>query len=195
MSEAFKRKVKGTVMEIDHRLPDLTKSFEPCAPEAWPGARLMDRFYAQIDFDDCGHLEDDDALQARENTLNDLLKEAKRDNGAVYCLTDASLPNSTQHTAVLVALLYRQGERIHQVCHPAGRVTAPDAELFAICSAITLATQQDNCERIYIFTDSIASARRAVDPSVHSGHGHSLAVCRTLAAWLGKDPECSVFFI
>ena len=81
MSEAFKRKVKGTVMEIDRRLPDLTESFEPCAPEARPGARLMDRFSAQIDFNDCGHLEDDEALQASKNTLNDLLKEAKRDNG------------------------------------------------------------------------------------------------------------------
>jgi len=46
--------------------------------------------------------------------------------------------------AVSVALLYRQGKRIQQVHHPAGRVTAPDAELFAIRSAITLATQQDN---------------------------------------------------
>ena len=195
MSEAFKRKVKGTVMEIDRCLPDLTESFEPCAPEARPGARLMDRFSAQIDFDDCGHLEDNEGLQARKNTHNDLLKEARRDNGAVYCSTDASLPDNTQHTAVLAALLYWQGEQIHQVCHPAGRVTAPDAELFAIRSAITLATQQDNCERICIFTDSIASARRAVDPSVHSGQGHSLAVCRILAAWLGEDPECSVFFI
>jgi len=38
MSEAFKQKVKGTVIEIDCCLPDLTKSFEPCTPEAWPGA-------------------------------------------------------------------------------------------------------------------------------------------------------------
>jgi len=95
MSEAFKQKVKGTVMEIDRRLPDLTESFEPCAPEARPGARLMDRFSAQIDFDDCGHLEDDEALQACKNTLNDLLKEAKRDNSAVYCSMDASLPDNT----------------------------------------------------------------------------------------------------
>ena len=53
--------------------------------------------------------------------------------------------------------------RVWKVCGLGGqiltRVTAPDAELFAIRSAITLATQQDNCERIYIFTDSIASAK------------------------------------
>jgi len=77
----------------------------------------MDRFSAQIDFDDCGHMEDDEALQARKNTLNNLLKEAKRDNGAVYCSTDASLPDNMQHTAVLAALLYRQGPSLDFVTY------------------------------------------------------------------------------
>jgi len=38
MSEAFKRKVKGTIMEIDRHLPELTESFKPVASEARPGA-------------------------------------------------------------------------------------------------------------------------------------------------------------
>jgi len=70
---------------------------------------------------------------------------------------DASLPDNAQHQAVSAAILYQELEEFNKVRHVAGRVTAPDAELFAICSAITLATQQNNCEKIYIFTDSIAS--------------------------------------
>jgi hypothetical protein len=81
------------------------------------------------------------------------------------------------------------------VSHPAGRVTAPDAELFAIRSAIVLATQQDDCERIVIFTDSMASAKRALDPTLHSGQGHSLAICRALQPWLEEDATCHVDFI
>ena len=99
---------------------------------------------------------------------------------------DASLPDNTQHQAVLAAILYWEFEEFHRVHYVASRVTALDAELFAIRSAITLATQQDNCEKIYIFTDSIALAHQAVDPSIYSGQGHSLAVCRTLAAWFMK---------
>jgi len=34
-----------------------------------------------------------------------------------------------------------------------------------------------------------------VDPSLHSGQGHSLAVCQTLAAWLAEDPSCTITFI
>jgi len=94
-----------------------------------------------------------------------------------------------------VAILYQEFEEFNRVRHAAGRVTAPDAELFAIRSAITLAAQQDNCEKIYVFIDSIASAHRAVDPSLHSGQGHSLAVCRTLAAWLAEDSSCTITFI
>jgi len=156
MSEAFKRKVKGTVMEIDRHLPELTESFEPVASEARPGTRLMDRFPDQVIFDDCGSLMEQDALEARERDLFTILRNVRLSNDTVYCSVDASLPDNTQHQAVSAAILYREFEEFNRVRHVAGRVTAPDAELFAIRSAITLATQQDNCKKIYIFTDSIA---------------------------------------
>ncbi|KAJ3499866.1 hypothetical protein NMY22_g19466 [Coprinellus aureogranulatus] len=38
-------------------------------------------------------------------------------------------------------------------------------------------------------------ARRAVNPSVHSGQTHSLAVCKALAAWFSGHPERSVLFV
>ena len=34
-----------------------------------------------------------------------------------------------------------------------------------------------------------------MDPSLHSGQGHSLAVCRILAAWFAEDPSCTITFI
>ncbi|KJA12773.1 hypothetical protein HYPSUDRAFT_210134 [Hypholoma sublateritium FD-334 SS-4] len=40
--------------------------------------------------------------------------------------------------------------------------------------AVVRATQVPGCTRIVIFTDHIASAKKALDPSVHSGQGHSL---------------------
>jgi len=100
-----------------------------------------------------------DALEARERELFTILRNVRLSDDTVYCSVDASLPDNTQHQAVLAAILYREFEEFNRVRHVTGRVTAPDAELFAICSAITLATQQDNCKKIYIFTDSIASAR------------------------------------
>ena len=34
-----------------------------------------------------------------------------------------------------------------------------------------------------------------MDPLLHSGQGHSLAVCRTLVAWLAEDPSCTITFV
>ncbi|TFK16432.1 hypothetical protein FA15DRAFT_711823 [Coprinopsis marcescibilis] len=48
---------------------------------------------------------------------------------------------------------------------------------------------------IVIFTDHIVAAKRAVDPSVHSGQGHSLAVCAELSKWFSGDPERSIEFV
>ena len=75
---------------------------------------------------------------------------------------------------------------VHQVRYIASRVTAPDAELYAICAAIVKACSLSNVDNITLFTDSIASARQAMNPSVHSGQGHSLAVCRALEQWFAN---------
>jgi hypothetical protein len=42
---------------------------------------------------------------------------------------------------------------------------------------------------IKLFMDHFAVARKAVDPSIHAGQGHSLEVCCMLADWLGADPK------
>ena len=57
------------------------------------------------------------------------------------------------------------------------------------------ATTLENCDRIVVFTDSLAAARSAVDPSVHSGQNHSLAVCRVLSKWLASDEAHHIEFV
>ncbi|KAF4614683.1 hypothetical protein D9613_002817 [Agrocybe pediades] len=188
-------KVKGSLMEVDRHLPELTESFAPVAPEARPGVRLLDRFPDRVEFHGTEGLLDERSLEAYRTKLNTVLTEAREQPGTVICAVDASLPNEEHRHAVSAALLFRGVERVHTAIHPAGRVTAPDAELFAICSAVCLAVQQDNCERIVVFTDSLTSAKRAVDPTLHSGQGHSLAVCRALEPWLAEDADCSITFI
>ncbi|CAA7258942.1 unnamed protein product [Cyclocybe aegerita] len=46
-----------------------------------------------------------------------------------------------------------------------------------------------------VFTDSMGSAHRAVDPSVHSGQAFSLSVCRTLQEWFKADDLCRITFV
>jgi len=99
-----------------------------------------------------------------------------------------------QHQATSVYLIYRQGDVVHQARYIASRVTAPDTELYAIHAAIVKACSLPNVNNITLFTDLIASARRAMNPSFHSGQGHSLAVCCTLEQWF-TNGSCSVTFV
>ncbi|KJA12527.1 hypothetical protein HYPSUDRAFT_210435, partial [Hypholoma sublateritium FD-334 SS-4] len=79
-------------------------------------------------------------------------------------------------------------ERVDSARYVSGKVLTPEAELSAIRFAVVRATQVPGCTRIVIFTDHIASAKKALEPSVHSGQGHSLAVCRALLVWFAADP-------
>lgn len=128
-------------------------------------------------------------LQAWKVRLDVLFRQANLSPSTILAGVDASLPKDNRTVAVSAAVLTRRGEDIISIRHPAGLGTAPDAELFAIRSAIVRATQEEWVSRIIIFTDSPASARRALDPSVHSGQGHSLAVCRALSTWFTGHPD------
>ncbi|KDR77364.1 hypothetical protein GALMADRAFT_139347 [Galerina marginata CBS 339.88] len=57
-----------------------------------------------------------------------------------------------------------------------------------VCLICNSKTSKRACEHIAIFTDSIAMAKRALDPSLHSLQSHSLLTCKLLEAWLAEDP-------
>ena len=148
-------------MEIENHHHESTEVFEPCAPENRPGFRLMDRFAAQVSFNDFKINMENEALSVtnRKIELDALIDELKDDEHAVYCGTDTSLPANIRHQAASVYLIYRQGDVVHRARYIAGRVTAPDAELYAICAAIVKACSLPDVNNITLFTDSIASAR------------------------------------
>ncbi|CAA7271401.1 unnamed protein product [Cyclocybe aegerita] len=68
-------------------------------------------------------------------------------------------------------------------------------ELNAISCAVRLAVKQANCQHITVFTDSMGSAHRVVDPSMHSGQAFSLSVCRALQEWFKADDLRHITFV
>ncbi|CAA7270657.1 unnamed protein product [Cyclocybe aegerita] len=189
MTPAMRGKVKSTVMEVDERVHTLTESFEPFAPEARPGDRLLDRYADRLHFDKC------DPTQDRRPYLDELIARARADPLTVLAATDGSVPQSNQYQAASAAIIYKGHRELERTCYVSGRVTAPDAELNAILCAVRLAVKQVNCQHIMVFTDSIGSARRAVDPGVHSGQAFSLSVCRALQEWFEADDLCRITFV
>jgi len=69
-----------------------------------------------------------------------------------------------------------------------------DAELFAIinfCLAIAKATAT-GCPCIVVITDCLPAAKRAVDTTIHSSQGHSIAISILISSLLdlpGRQPS------
>ncbi|CAA7265982.1 unnamed protein product [Cyclocybe aegerita] len=164
-------------MEVDEHIHALTESFEPFAPEACPGDRLLDCFADRLPFDKR------DPTQDRADLLT------------VLAATDGSVPQSNQYQVALAAIIYKGHCELERTRYVSGRVTAPDAELNAILCTVRLAVKQANCQHIMVFTDSMGSAHRAVDPSVHSGQAFSLSVCRALQEWFEASDLCRITFV
>ncbi|CAA7267572.1 unnamed protein product [Cyclocybe aegerita] len=109
--------------------------------------------------------------------------------------TDGSVPQSNQYQAASAAIIYKGHHKLERTRYVSGRVTTPDAELNAISCAVRLAVKRANCQHIMVFTDSMGSAHRAVDPGVHSGQAFSLSVCRVLQEWFEADDLCRITFV
>jgi ribonuclease HI len=102
--------------------------------------------------------------------------------------SDASSTKKDHLQAASAAFIERRGSDLVWIKCPAGRVTAPDAELFAMRLGLLRCLRLENIKTILVFTDSMASAHTVVDPSTHSGQSHSLAVIRALIPWLEVNP-------
>ncbi|KAK1219358.1 hypothetical protein PQX77_017933 [Marasmius sp. AFHP31] len=134
--------------------------------------------------------------ESRSDYLNRLLLECEWDPEGIVVATDASVPPSVRHQSVAGFEAYVSGERVFGSRFAPGRVLAPCAELVAIRFAVTRVTSgAELYKRITVFTGSIAAAERAVDPSLHSGQAHSLAVCKALNEWLLEDDDREIKFV
>ncbi|PPQ94620.1 hypothetical protein CVT25_010843, partial [Psilocybe cyanescens] len=130
MSEPEIFRTSGTLFESDTNVLALTETLLPMNPLSQPGVRLMDRFADQ---------------------LRDKISE---NIGTYYGGTDASVPLSGRYQAIAASILFSGGAERWCARHVADKVTAPDAELYAIRSAITWFTRKDGQSITFVYVPS-----------------------------------------
>jgi ribonuclease HI len=191
MTAVMQTKVKSSLMEVNSKMLDVGEVFEPLCPELAPGKRFMDRFSEWVTF-----YKKPWGMKPENwtDTLDEAVDRACQLTDHVSVFSDAFSTKKDRLQAASAAFIERRGSDLVRIKHPAGRATAPDAELFAIWIGLLRCLQLEDIETILVFTDSVASARAVVDPSTHSGQSHSLAVIQALIPWLEVDPLCKVQF-
>jgi len=170
--------LKGPLLDTKVSLLNLTEHFNPLDAEATLVCRLLDSFSECILFYHCNRSSLNDCNTHLES-LDRLCLETSSSSSTLVVVTNASAIPPRNMQAISAAHFWRLCYQVLSSKAPAGRTTAPDAELFAIRLGVSKATSMD-IECIILITDSLDSVRRSVDSSVHSGQVHSLAVCSAL---------------
>jgi len=156
------------------------------------GCRLLDSFPDCISFHPCNRSSLRDCKTHRQS-LDRLCLETSFSSSTLVVVTDTSVIPFRRMQAVSAAHIWNLGQQVSSSKAPAGRTTAPNAKLFVIRLGIAKATSMA-IERIILITDSLGSARQVVDPSVHPGQAHSLAVCSVLRLFFSQDHSYRIDF-
>ncbi|KAJ2926390.1 hypothetical protein H1R20_g10713, partial [Candolleomyces eurysporus] len=194
MSIDRQKVVRDAITETSSKIHTLTEVFSPTAEENAPGERLLDRHQGRVLFDEFDP-KGEDVLPKQRSFLDTLQRQAAQQRGTACCGTDCSVPKRTMHQATALFVIEWAGHNPATSTWAAGKTTSACAELFAIRAAVVRATILNGCDHIIVFTNSMSSARRSVDPSVHSGQAHSLAVCKALNQWLSEGEDRYIEFI
>ncbi|KAJ3568085.1 hypothetical protein NP233_g5941 [Leucocoprinus birnbaumii] len=157
---------KSTAVDIAGKLPRLRRVFNTDSNKARPGNQIMDVFSNRISF----HPRPNSASADEQITLLDAtLLNAKGEEHSAIMACDSSIPQDSTMQALAAARVWIGDCMVRQTCQASGRAMAPDAELHAIWAGISMAMAVASVDHIYVFTDHLPSAERAVDLGIHSG--------------------------
>jgi len=116
-------------------------------------------------------------LKAHCLSLDNIALTSLLDSLIALVVMDISIKNQV---ATLIMHIHCQDCPIVKTIHYTINVTSIEAKLFAIRCSINQATQLQEINKIIIITDSIHSANKILDYSLHSHQVHSAAISHEL---------------
>jgi hypothetical protein len=136
MTEAIQAKVKSTLMEINSQMMDVGKIFDPLCPELAPSRQFMDLLSEWVKFNNNPrNMKPVDFV----DTLDEAIDQAHQLTDCICIFTDTFTTKWGNLQAASAAFISRRGTDLIKVRRPAGKATAPDTKLFAICLGISWA--------------------------------------------------------
>jgi len=106
-------------------------------------------------------------------------------------VSNASIKN---HVATLILHIYSYNKPVIKTLHKAINVTTTEAELFAICCGINQAVTNQDVNHIVVITDSLHTAKKIFDSSVHPYQIHSAAISQKLRKFFSRDSRNCIEF-
>jgi len=147
--------------------------FDPLHQEFTPGQRISNIFPDRFSFN---LVDKKEKITTRAQELDNLVLLNSSPSFTIV-VTDASIKDNI---ATSIAYVHQANSPLIKTIHHAVFVTSSEAELFAMRCGINQACCKDNISKIVVITDSIHSAKRIFDSSVHPLQSHSAAILSKL---------------
>ena len=182
--------IKGHIVDMDNQFNEVFPLFDSLNSEFSPGNRIIDIFASCFSFHTFSKCNDKD-LNKHIQQLDDLAIEASGIPFIALIVSDVSIKNNIT-TSILH--IHIHNKPIIKILHHAVNVTNTEAELFAIRCGINQATCYNEISKITVVTDSIHTARKIFDSSLHPFQKQLTAILKELQMFFSLHQENSIKF-
>ena len=166
--------VKGHLVDMANRSNECFSSFAPLDSEFSPGFRVIDYFSDRISFNVCVKDKDD---TSHTHQLNEMVLKSTSSSSVAIIASDVSIKNNVTTS---IAHIHTYNKPLTKTIHHTVLITSTEAELFAIRCGINQAINLNGIAKIIVVTDSIHTARKIFNPSVHLYQIQSAAILSEL---------------
>ena len=145
-----------------NRFNECFLSFIPLHSEFSPGLGVIDNFSDHISFNVHDKGKDN---KSHAHQLDNIVLESSSFPSTTIIVFDVSIKNNV---ATSISHIYINNKPLTKMIHHVVYVTSTKAELFAIRCGINQATNFDNVFKIIVVTNSIHTAKKNFELSIHS---------------------------
>ena len=151
--------LKSPLINVDNKCNQFFLSFSFFNKKFKPGNRLMNLFSDHFSF----HFYSSNTKKHIKK-LDEIALRALSNSSSTIIVSDASIK---YHVTTLISHIHSYNKLVIKTMHRAINVTTTEAELFAIYCGINQAVANSDVNYIVIITNSLHTAKRIFDSSVH----------------------------
>ena len=176
---------------MDNRFNEVFPSFNPLNKDFSPGSYLIDIFSSHFSVypfikSSSNNLED------HSHQLNNITIISLLNHSHALVIFDASIKNNM---ATSITYIHICDKPIIKMIYHAANITLTEAKLFAIRCSINQAVNLPGISKIVIITDSIHTAKRIFNSSIHSFQTHSASISKELRKFFLTNNNNSINFL
>ena len=179
--------IKESVVDMDNHFNEVYPSFNPLYPELSPGNRIIDTFSDHFSFHPFSECKNN--IKEQIQKLDNLAIESSESPTSALVITDASIKNNI---VMYIAHIHIHNHLITKTLHHTMNVTSTEAKLFAIRCGINQAINTDNISKVKAIMDSLHSAKKIFDPSLHSYQSYSNFILKELQIFFSQNQENTI---